>query len=274
VTVGARNLRGLRHVALEVHPDLLPGVHPARRKGPSHGAGGTPAGGEDDSRGRPSRTGLPAPLPFEFPIRKNLEKSMSGRVPVCPPTGKPSRPSSCDRAPIARTRRGARPHPGAITWCSRVHLPECAPSRSRPPTAATCSRSPRGPLLPTPLNLRRTTSTGTAPDQRSQTGSRPSRAYPGTAPGTRTGTPPGTGRAVPCRPVRTPTMLLSSLRSVGLPPLRPLRSLRLRARRGRTSGMATGTTGPCPGTRDTGRDRTRDRSRERSRDRSRDRDAR
>jgi hypothetical protein len=59
-----------------------------------------------------------------------------------------------------------------------------------------------------------------------------------------------------------PTMLPPSLRSVGLPPLRSLRSLRVGVEASRTSVMAAVTAGPCPGTCDTGRDRTRDRSRD------------
>lgn len=168
MTVGTRNLRGLRPVALELHPDLLPGVHPARGQGPSHGADGIPAGGEDDSRGRPSRTGLPVSLPFEFPIRRNLEKSMSGWVPVCPPTGTPSRPRSCDRAHQSHARgeahalilvrsRGVHAFTGLIARPPGHVLGQQPPALA--PRVDTCFRHR---LIP-----RRTTSTGTPPKQRS-----------------------------------------------------------------------------------------------------------
>ncbi len=32
----------------------------------------------DDSRGRPSQTGLPVPIPFEFPVRRNLQNPRTG----------------------------------------------------------------------------------------------------------------------------------------------------------------------------------------------------
>jgi hypothetical protein len=87
-------------------------------------------------------------------------------------------------------RRVAHPghgHPG--------HPPDPAHPRSRVPASATHRRQrTRARLRPPAAHaLYRDT-----PEQRSQTGSRPSRESAGTGPGTR----PGTGRAVPCRPIR------------------------------------------------------------------------